>query len=48
MRVNERFLRVLVERHVPHVWHIDEGGHDFRVSKMNLYQFAPRIIRQPE
>ncbi len=35
----------LEEKNVPHVYHINGGGHEWRVWKENLYQFAPLLFR---
>jgi enterochelin esterase-like enzyme len=35
----------LAARNVPHVWHIDEGGHTFPVWKNDLYHFASLLFR---
>lgn len=45
MRISKNFHEVLDEKKVPHVWHIDSGGHDFTVWKTNLYNFSQRIFR---
>jgi enterochelin esterase-like enzyme len=43
--VSQRTHRYLKEKGVPHVWHVDSGGHDFAVWKNDLYLFAQRIFR---
>nr|WP_246427420.1 alpha/beta hydrolase-fold protein [Paenibacillus phyllosphaerae] len=43
--VSERTLAFLVERHVPHLWLEESGGHDWTVWKSGLYQFAQRIFQ---
>ncbi len=35
----------LTAQNVPHVWHIDEGGHTFPVWKNDLYHFASLLFR---
>ena len=35
----------LKERAVPHIWHVDEHGHDAESWAANLYHFAQRIFR---
>jgi enterochelin esterase-like enzyme len=35
----------LAAQNVPHVWHIDEGGHTFPVWKNDLYHFAGLLFR---
>jgi enterochelin esterase-like enzyme len=43
--VSQRTHRYLKEKSVPHVWHVEPGGHDFDVWKNDLYLFAQRIFR---
>jgi enterochelin esterase-like enzyme len=43
--VSQRTHRYLKEKSVPHVWHVEPGGHDFGVWKNDLYLFAQRIFR---
>jgi len=45
MRISRGFHDTLEEKKVPHVWHIDSGGHDFAVWKADLYHFAPLLFR---
>jgi enterochelin esterase-like enzyme len=45
MRISKNFHDTLEAKKVPHVWHIDSGGHDFTVWKTDLYHFAPRLFR---
>jgi enterochelin esterase-like enzyme len=35
----------LKEKGVPHVWHVDENGHDEKTWRNNLYLFAQRIFQ---
>lgn len=37
----------LKEKGVPHVWHIDSGGHDFPVWRNNLYLFSQLVFKAP-
>ena len=37
----------LKEKNVPHVWHIDSGGHDFPVWRNDLYLFSQLIFKAP-
>jgi enterochelin esterase-like enzyme len=37
----------LKEKGVPHVWHIDSGGHDFPVWRNDLYLFSQLIFKAP-
>lgn len=49
LRISQRFHEGLVERNIPHVWHVHPGGgHDFRVWKADLYHFAQRLFRPQE
>jgi enterochelin esterase-like enzyme len=43
--ISQRTHAYLKEKNVPHVWHVDSGGHDFKVWKNDLYWFAQRIFR---
>jgi enterochelin esterase-like enzyme len=43
--ISQRTHRYLKERNVPHVWHVDSGGHDFTVWRNDLYLVAQRIFR---
>ena len=45
MRISRAFHEALDESKVPHVWHINSGGHDFAVWKTNLYHFVPLLFR---
>lgn len=45
INVSQRTHAYLKEKKVPHVWHMDSGGHDFRVWKNDLYLFAQQIFR---
>ena len=45
MRISKTFHDTLDEKKVPHVWHIDTGGHDWTVWKTDLYLLAPRLFR---
>jgi enterochelin esterase-like enzyme len=33
------------EKNVPHLWHVDDNGHDFQHWKNSLYWFAQQIFR---
>ena len=35
----------LKEKNVPHIWHVDDNGHDFRHWKNALFHFAQRIFK---
>jgi enterochelin esterase-like enzyme len=43
--ISQRTHKYLAEHNVPHVWHVQPGGHDFQVWKQNLYNFAQLIFR---
>lgn len=43
--ISQRTHAYLKEKNVPHIWHLDTGGHDFTVWRSNLYQFARQIFR---
>lgn len=43
--ISQRTHAYLKEKNVPHVWHLDSGGHDFAVWSNDLYLFAQRIFR---
>jgi enterochelin esterase-like enzyme len=45
MRISQRFHEALEQMNVPHVWHVDSGGHDFHVWKTDLYHFVPLLFR---
>lgn len=43
--ISQQTHAYLKEKGVPHVWHLDSGGHDFAVWRNDLYHFAQRIFR---
>ena len=43
--IGQRTHAYLKEKNVPHIWHLDSGGHDFNVWRSDLYQFAQRIFQ---
>ena len=45
MNISERIHTALTERKVPHVWHIDSGGHTWPVWKNDLYLLSQRLFR---
>jgi len=45
MGISQGVHRYLKEKGVPHIWHVDSGGHDFPVWKNDLYWFAQQIFR---
>jgi enterochelin esterase-like enzyme len=42
---NKAFHATLEEKQVPHIWHIDSGGHEWPVWKNDLYLFAQLLFR---
>jgi len=42
--IGQRTHAYLKEHNVPHLWHLDSGGHEFPVWKADLYQFAQKIF----
>jgi enterochelin esterase-like enzyme len=45
INISQRLHGYLKEHGVPHVWHVEPGGHDFDVWKSDLYWFARQIFR---
>jgi enterochelin esterase-like enzyme len=45
MGVSRRLHTALEEKQVPHVWHVDKGGHTWPVWKNDLYLLAQRLFR---
>jgi enterochelin esterase-like enzyme len=45
MDISQRFHAALVEKKVPHVWHVDTGGHTWPVWKNDLYLLAQKLFR---
>jgi enterochelin esterase-like enzyme len=43
---SQAFHRFLKQRDIPHVWNVDEHGHDRESWADNLYHFAQRIFRE--
>jgi enterochelin esterase-like enzyme len=46
LTASKAFHTTLDEQHVPHVWHVDSGGHDWTVWKNDLYLVAPLLFRE--
>jgi enterochelin esterase-like enzyme len=42
---SKSFHEALEGKKVPHVWHVDSGGHTGKVWKNDLYQLAPLLFR---
>jgi enterochelin esterase-like enzyme len=45
MNASKSFHDALDQKKVPHVWHIDSGGHDWPVWRNDLYLLAQRLFR---
>ncbi len=45
IRVSHRTHAYLKEKDVPHIWHVEPGGHDFTVWRQDLYHFAQRLFK---
>jgi enterochelin esterase-like enzyme len=45
MRISKPFHEGLVQMGVPHIWHVDSGGHTWPVWKNDLYLFAQLIFQ---
>lgn len=43
--ISRKFHNALDEMKVPHVWHVDTGGHTWGVWKNDLYLFAQRLFK---
>src|SRR5205085_3631142 len=42
MFISQAFHTKLAEKKIPHVWHVDAGGHEGKVWRNDLYLFAQR------
>ena len=42
---SQRTHRYMSEHNVPHIWQVQQGGHDFGVWKQDLYHFSQLIFR---
>ena len=45
IRISQGVHAYLKEKNVPHIWHVDGNGHDFRHWKNALFNFAQRIFK---
>jgi len=45
IRISQRVHAYLKEKNVPHIWHVDEHGHDFDHWKNGLYNFSQLIFK---
>jgi enterochelin esterase-like enzyme len=43
---NKRFRASLEQQKVPHLWHLEPGGHTFAVWRNDLYLFAQLLFRE--
>jgi len=43
--ISQALHTYLKQKNVPHIWHVDSGGHDFSVWKNDVYLFSQRIFR---
>lgn len=46
IRISQDLHAYLKEKNVPHIWHLDSGGHDFAVWKNDLYLFSQLLFRE--
>jgi predicted peptidase len=46
MNISKSFHEALEAKKVPHVWHVDSGGHTWPVWKNDLYLFAQKLFRE--
>lgn len=45
MSIHKQFHEALTQMSVPHIWHVDSGGHEWRVWKNDLYLFSQLLFR---
>lgn len=45
MRISQDVHKTLKDKGVPHIWHVDTGGHDWTVWKNDLYLFSQQIFK---
>lgn len=45
INISQRTHAYLKEKKVQHVWHVDSGGHDFKVWTNDLYLFTQQLFR---
>jgi enterochelin esterase-like enzyme len=45
MRNSLRVHTYAKEKNIPHVWHVDDHGHDFQHWRKGLYNFAQLIFK---
>jgi enterochelin esterase-like enzyme len=46
MNISRRLHTKLEEKKIPHIWHVDAGGHTWPVWKNDLYLFVPKLFRK--
>jgi hypothetical protein len=46
MRVNMGLHTFLLDKGVPHIWRLDNNGHDTAVMSANFYHFAQKLFRE--
>jgi enterochelin esterase-like enzyme len=45
MGISQGVHRALKDKDIPHIWHVDSGGHTWEVWKNDLYHFTKLIFR---
>ena len=45
IRISQGVHGYLKEKNVPHIWHVDEHGHDMQHWKKGLYQFSQLVFK---
>ncbi len=45
IRISQNVHQYLKANDVPHIWHVEPGGHDFAVWKNDLYLFSQQIFK---
>lgn len=46
IRISQDLHQYLKKNNVPHIWHVDSGGHDFAVWKNDLYWFSQLLFQE--
>jgi enterochelin esterase-like enzyme len=46
MKGSESFHKALEEMKLPHIWHVDSGGHSWPVWRNDLYLLSQRLFRE--
>lgn len=46
LSISQGVHQYLRQKGVPHIWHVDSGGHDFPVWKNDLYWFGQQIFHK--